>query len=60
MRDTQDKRLCRQCKYRVKIGGFGKTETGCYYIVHTGKPRGCPAGSGCIRFEKGNPPRGMV
>ena len=39
---------CRKCRY------YGMSASTCDYILITGKPRGCPAGKDCIRFEKGS------
>lgn len=39
---------CKGCIYYVKMGGNGINH--CNYCYSTGKPRGCPAGEGCIRY----------
>jgi hypothetical protein len=39
---------CKGCKWYTR--GYG--EGTCYYCLKTGKSRGCPAGEGCIRYEK--------
>ena len=41
--------LCRSCKYHGVIAG-GLT---CDYILVMHESRGCPAGPGCIRYERG-------
>ena len=58
MNDTKvnfkyDKALCETCRFR----GWADNKTICYYIVLTGKPRGCPIDRNCIRYEMGNPPK---
>lgn len=40
-------KFCRGCIHRGNTSGFST----CDYILNTGRPRGCPAGSGCIRKE---------
>lgn len=40
---------CKACTY----GGIVMyTTTSCDYMYLTGKPRGCPAGDGCDKFEE--------
>lgn len=39
---------CRKCRY------YGMSASTCDYILITCKPRGCPAGKDCIRFEEGS------
>ena len=41
--------LCRSCKYHGVIGG----DITCDYILIVHHSRGCPAGPGCIRYERG-------
>lgn len=47
--DINDKH-CRSCKYHGWLGNHALT---CDYILIVGTSRGCPAGPGCIRYEKG-------
>lgn len=46
---------CAKCKYRMNMGGSGESQC-CFYIVRTGKRRGCPV-KGCNKYVKGNPQR---
>lgn len=43
---------CLTCKYRGLIK-FNGRELACDYMLITGKPRGCPAGPGCSKRERG-------
>ena len=38
---------CKTCAY-YSSGVNGRNQN-CNYMAYTGKPRGCPAGAGCIR-----------
>lgn len=38
--------FCNGCIYKMFLGG-GKFTPYCNYIVETGHPRPCPAGTGC-------------
>lgn len=42
---------CRGCIYRRPLRDSKCFDglTACHYMLDTGKPRGCPAGAGCIR-----------
>ena len=53
MIDTDNNELCKSCIYGTSFSA-GSHTCACFYIVRTGKNRGCPIGW-CDKYEKGKP-----
>lgn len=53
MMSTNNNELCKNCIYGIPFSA-GNHNYACYYLVRTGKRRGCPEGW-CDKYEEGKP-----